>query len=154
MFAPTVWQSHSCRYLLPLYDIQNFRQHFPNVLYLWLGQTWGFCFPNGIVGDSGTELFKSHKTGTVTGKTGRTGSLSRSNIWGHNFTVSHFCFLPFKCFSITSLMVFSDQFVCILRAGFRVLSLYFCFSKRYRPGSSLFTLESVIFLLTFNMPKI
>jgi hypothetical protein len=40
-----------------------------------------FAFPNGIVGDIGTELFKSHKTGTVMGKTGRTGSQSRPQMW-------------------------------------------------------------------------
>ena len=56
------------------------------------------------MGDSGTELFKNHKTGTVTGKTGRTGSLSRPNMWGRNLTLSHVCFLPFKCFTITNLM--------------------------------------------------
>lgn len=63
-----------------------------------------FAFPNGIVGHIETELFKSHKTRPVTEKTGRTGSLSRPHMWGRNLTVSHFCFLLFKCFSITSLM--------------------------------------------------
>jgi len=112
-----------------------------------------FAFPNGIVGDIGTEQFKSHKTGPFTEKkTGRTGSASRPHIWECNLTVSHFCFLPFKCFSIKSLMASVTNLTVfyVLDSGYIsmiFLASVFCFLKRSKPGSSLFESESGILLL-------
>jgi hypothetical protein len=99
-----------------------------------------FAFPKGIVGDLGRELSKSHKTGPVSEKmevrVPKVGHICGAQ--PHSFS---FLFPSVQVLLHHKLNSFSDQFNCLLRAGFRVhlydvLSLCFCFCKRSKPGSS------------------
>ena len=46
-----------------------------NILLLWLVKNGNFGVPNRILWDTGRQLFKTHKTGTVSEKRGRMESL-------------------------------------------------------------------------------